>query len=346
MNFDPFKDWFYYSKGQRQGISVLILLIFITPLFTGIVKRIYAPEPLNTESFLREVALLQQKISKAERSSSDTGIRMHANVTTERHPSRRRPVLTPFSFDPNTLTLAEWDSMGMPGYISRSIRNFLASGGGFRYREDFRRIYLLEDWMYDELEAFIELPSRPEIQSAEKGYQSGTNNENKGYGSLATAARATGSHPGSQPNKMADNIIRIAEPLVINLNMADTTELQQIRGIGPAFSRRIVGYRELLGGYVNTKQLMEVYGLDSTRYAAIAEFVSTDTTNIKKINLNTADYTELVRHPYINRQIANAILTIRNQHGPYAEISELLKSYLIDDQTLKKLKPYLCVVNQ
>ena len=343
MNLNPFKDWFYYSKGQRKGISVLLLLIIATPVFTGIAKRMNTPDLLDKKAFLAEVELLQQKMMLATETSAVTTAGVAASKTAEGQTTRPRPKLKPFAFNPNTLTPEEWDSLGMPRHISRSIRNFLAAGGTFRFREDLRRIYLLEDWMYDELEAYIELPERPVRQSAESGSSSASGEEKDGSGSLAAAARDADTQTGSYPNKKTDKVIHVAEPLVVNLNMADTIELQKIRGIGPAFSRRIVGYRELLGGFVNTKQLMEVYGLDSTRYEAIREFVSTDTLHIKKINLNTADYAQLIRHPYINRQTANAILKFRDQHGPYSEINELSKSYLIDDKTIGRIKPYLCI---
>ncbi len=343
MFFNPIKDWLYYSKGQRMGISVLLLLIIATPVVTGIVKRMNTPGPLDKEAFLAEVELLQHKMMMAAESDAKAKTRVEANTAADRQATRQRAELRPFAFDPNTLSAEEWDSLGMPRHISRSIRNFLAAGGSFRFREDLRRIYLLEDWMYEELEAYIELPARP-LQKTAGNSSSSASGEKKGdSGPLVAAARDANNPTGSNPYKKTDHVIHVAEPLLVNLNLADTTELQKIRGIGPAFSRRIVGYRNLLGGFINTEQLLEVFGLDSTRFEAIREFVTTDTMHVNKINLNTADYAELIRHPYINRQTANAILKFRDQHGPYSEINELSKSYLIDSKTIGRIKPYLYI---
>jgi len=332
MFFNPFKDWFYYSKGQRRGICLLLLLILITPAFSGALKRIYVPETLNIEAFLADVEQLESIIKQAEESSTASNTSFRTNNAADRQNSRPQPLLKPFPFDPNRLTPKGWDSLGMPGHISRSVRNFLAAGGAFRYKEDFQKIYLLEDWMYDELEAFIDLPAKPAKQQIQR--------ENTAT-SLSLAANKKNIRNESKTMKRPENVHSSAEPLLINVNIADTFELQKIRGIGPAFSKRIVGYRELLGGFVNTKQLLEVYGLDSTRYEAIRNYITTDTLHIKKINLNTADFSELVRHPYINRQTANAILKFRNQHGPYSDINELSKSYLIDDEAISRIRPYL-----
>ncbi|MEM9858315.1 MAG: helix-hairpin-helix domain-containing protein, partial [Bacteroidota bacterium] len=45
-----------------------------------------------------------------------------------------------------------------------------------------------------------------------------------------------------------------------DINEADTTQLKQLKGIGSVFSRRILKYRKLLGGFVTSDQLSEVYG--------------------------------------------------------------------------------------
>ena len=47
----------------------------------------------------------------------------------------------------------------------------------------------------------------------------------------------------------------------IDLYMASAEEFKQYNGIGAVLSKRIVAYRKRLGGYANSDQLYEVYGL-------------------------------------------------------------------------------------
>lgn len=47
-------------------------------------------------------------------------------------------------------------------------------------------------------------------------------------------------------------------PLVIELNSADSTALVSIRGIGPYYASKILRYREQLGGFHTTRQLKEI----------------------------------------------------------------------------------------
>ena len=69
--------------------------------------------------------------------------------------------------------------------------------------------------------------------------------------------------PRQNSYKQASN--KFPAGTVIELNQADTLTLKKIPGIGSTFARRIVGYRELLGGFYTVHQLAEVYGIDEER---------------------------------------------------------------------------------
>lgn len=128
---------------------------------------------------------------------------------------------------------------------------------------------------------------------------------------------------------------------VVELNSADTMELQLLYGIGPAFARRIVKYRALLGGYIRCEQLMEVYGMDRERYDGIAAHISVDTTLIKRIPVNAATASELSRHPYLDYYQAKAIVNYRRQVGPILNVQDLYKVTLMDSTTVTKIKGYI-----
>ncbi len=312
-------DWFYYSKSQRRGIVVLLVLIFLILIGSEVIKRQRTYRSIDKEAFLREVAIFEEMLRKAEEAEAAA----HKDVVTPVQ-RRQRPIFNPFSFDPNHMKEEDWERLGMPAHISRSIQNFLAAGGQFRYKEDFQRIYLLDDWMYEKLENYIDLPSRPPPRPK-------------------TAERSTTPTPDEVIASEISKPAAPAQPLLVNISRADTMELQKIRGIGPAFSRRIVGYRELLGGYIDGAQLLEVFGLDSTRYESIREFIIADSIAARKININQAEFADLVRHPYIDRQTAGAILNMRRQHGPFAATEDIKQSYLIDEALFQRINPYLCV---
>ena len=129
--------------------------------------------------------------------------------------------------------------------------------------------------------------------------------------------------------------------VVVELNSADTGELQLLRGIGPVYASRIVRYRERLGGYVRKEQLLEVYGMDEERYAGIAEHIEVDTGLVRKLDINTASVAELKSHPYLDYYQARAIVSFRERAGGYNTMADLLFVNLIDEETIKKLRGYI-----
>jgi competence protein ComEA len=130
--------------------------------------------------------------------------------------------------------------------------------------------------------------------------------------------------------------------LHIDLNTADTTELMKLRGIGSTFAKRIVKYRDMLGGYYSNEQLLEVYGFDSLKYEMVKDEVYASDSAIVKINLNKAALKELTKHVYIDWKLANAIIKHRFKK-PYENVDELREVYLVNDTLFRKLAPYFTV---
>ena len=127
----------------------------------------------------------------------------------------------------------------------------------------------------------------------------------------------------------------------VALNTADSAKLTTIYGIGPAFARRIIKYRERLGGFNSKRQLKEVYGLDEEKYAEISGQVTVDPGHLKKININTATFDDLKRMPYLTFKQMNAIIQYRVQHGNYTSAEGLKEIVILNDNTIDKLKPYI-----
>ena len=131
--------------------------------------------------------------------------------------------------------------------------------------------------------------------------------------------------------------------VIVELNTADTTALKQLKGIGTGFAKRIVKFRESLGGFVKKEQLLEVYGFDKEKFDAAAFQLAVDVSKAKKININSASVDDLNKHPYIDKKIATKIFWHRVNKGDYKEVQEILKTNLVDEQTFSKLAPYLTV---
>ena len=136
-------------------------------------------------------------------------------------------------------------------------------------------------------------------------------------------------------------IEKFKEGTVVELNTADTTILKKVPGIGSAFAKRIVGYRNLLGGYYSVTQLSEVYGIDEEKYNSLVTWFSADPSFISALAVNNLSQDSLRRHPYINYNQAKIISQLRKQKGKLNgwENLQLLEEFGEEDKI--RLQHYL-----
>lgn len=57
----------------------------------------------------------------------------------------------------------------------------------------------------------------------------------------------------------------------ININTAGAEELQELSGVGPALSERIIAYREANGRFARIEDLQNVSGIGETRFANLKD---------------------------------------------------------------------------
>lgn len=216
--------------------------------------------------------------------------------------------LNPFPFNPNNMSKEQWEKLGLKEKQISVIENYLKKGGKFYKKDDFKKMYCISLDEYSILEPYIEIPND--------------------YFNKREANKTD---------------ITTKKNLIFELNSSDTIDLQQVNGIGPAFARRIVKYRDLLGGFVKKEQLLEVFGMDSTRYNQIILQLNVDATSIKKIDINKVTLNELKKHPYFDYYIAKSIISYRDKNGFFKNINDLKKVPLIYDDIFNKISPYIII---
>lgn len=134
---------------------------------------------------------------------------------------------------------------------------------------------------------------------------------------------------------------RTKQPLSVELNSADTLTLQLVHGIGPAYARRIVRYRERLGGFLSTDQLLEVYGFTPELLAHITPTLKLDTSGVRRIPINTIELKQLAKHPYVEYYQARDIVRLRQRGVRFHTADDLRTVPSMADSTLERLLPYL-----
>lgn len=129
-----------------------------------------------------------------------------------------------------------------------------------------------------------------------------------------------------------------------DLNKATAEELQEINGIGEVLSRRIITYRNKIGGFVNDIQLKDIYGLDyETREKLIAQFTVKSKPPIEVLDINEAGLLELSEVPYIGYELAREIIDYRLLHEKINNFEELSKLERFPGDKIDRIQLYLSI---
>jgi len=293
--------YFGFKRKEVNGLLVLlglIGLIMLIPYIYGLVKQ---PESITR---IEEEAVLKLALAEKERIAAVTN-----HVPRFKYATKNKAKL--FVFNPNTISQADWEQLGLSAKQASAILRYIERGGRFRKTEDLRKMYTINAEMYGKLAPYVM------ITPADTG-------------GLKSKYSVYAIH---KPDKKA--------PPLIEINSADTIELDKIKGIGMTFANRIVKYRDRIGGFHKKEQLMEVFGIDSVKYNEIKDQVEVDASGIKKININTANIEDFKNHPYIRYKQVNALIQYRKQHGNYGNIADLNKVVVLNQETINRLAAYL-----
>lgn len=127
-----------------------------------------------------------------------------------------------------------------------------------------------------------------------------------------------------------------------DLNTATEEQLQEVSGIGVALSKRIVSYREKVGGFSDDFQLQEVYGLNEEVVKRTLNLFTVKTPiEIVKININTASASDISTIPGMSFEMAKSIWEYRVLRGKLESFDELLKIEGMTERKLQLIQLYL-----
>lgn len=126
----------------------------------------------------------------------------------------------------------------------------------------------------------------------------------------------------------------------IQINEADSLAWVNLPGIGPGFAKRILTFRDRLGGFASAEQLKEVYGIDTLWVKQHMRQFRVGKGVYRFLYVNRAIWNEF-RHPYLSYSQAKVVLNYRKQHGIITDFEALLQIKLIDPLVWERLRPYL-----
>lgn len=315
------REYFTFNRRERRGIffllSIILLLILYLSFSDYFFNYFFPEDKIDFSKFQNEIVAFETE-QKRINDSAERAVRNYfsgSNIPESEN-------IKWFNFNPNNLSEKDWKQLGLSDKQIRTIKNYENKGGKFYKKEDLKKIFGITEKLYSSLEPYIQIPEE------EKEYME---KKSKTKTPLSSSVPARVDKWGGIGDE------------TVELNSADTTELIKLKGIGSTFAKRIIGYRKLLGGFVNKEQLMEVYGFDKEKFDLISAQVTIDISVVKKININLASADELKKHPYIKWKLVQEIVAFRNKNGNFSDLQEIKKLNFADEQLFSKLAPYLTI---
>ena len=313
------EQYFTFTQGEKNGIVALVLLSICTFIVPDVYFYFKPVEHVENDKYQSEVdAFIKEYNERKQLALADTleetssyHFNPYANVDLSSHfkKKEKRPIEY-FDFDPNKISVEEWMRLGFSEKQAESIEKLKAKGFKFYKPEDLKGVFVVGEENYNRLSAYIKIDPN---DFAKKEYSKTAYREKK------------------------------KEKLVVDINIADSTMFEMMRGIGPTLASRIIKYRNRLGGFVTAEQIKEVWNFPDSTYQSLKEQFVVINTAVSKININTADFKTMGTHPYINYTYAKVIDAYRKQHGNFKTVNDLKKIIVINDSIYKKMEPYVTV---
>ena len=291
-----------YSKENRLtaskafGLMALVAILFLFQIGLLIFNKCIRKEPPGSESkrdYGRDYS--NSPIYSAKRYSSK--IRQKGSWS-----KREGKTSLLFYFNPNTIPSDSLVMLGLSEKQAASIIKYRVKGGKFRKKEDFAKMYTVSPDFYRHIENYIRIPHVIEYPDTIRARTT-----------IAPAVNIK-NHNGDttlRKEKKENCEKKAVAPKIIDLNLADSTQLISLYGIGPYFAKKIMEYRKRIGSFAYIEQLLEINGIDNERIEGFRNRVTIADEHIMHFSLDTISVAFMKRNPYIGSYAAQGIVLLR-----------------------------------
>ena len=330
-----------FNRSQRWGILLLLSIIFLGQIGIWSFN--------NIDSVSNESPEIPKDLQQQYDSLKKLALQ------------KRQPKIYPFN--PNYLTDYKGYFLGLTPQQIDKVSAFRQTGRYFQSKQEFKQVAGLSDSLFQKLSPYINIPEyKFKNNTHQHNHKQLTTNDMNlatakdlqsingigpvlskrivkyrkaigGFKDWSQLQKVYGLKPEvitkiQQKFVLKPNTKLIEKPVVKKpINTATADDLQQIYGIGEKLARRIIKYRESIGGFTIKEQVNAVYGLRPETIEQLwNSFKIAHPAKIKiKIDLNDANIKELAKNPYISYQLAKKIVSYRTLHGAFHNFADLLK---------------------
>ena len=294
------REYFSLTRGERQGLQVLCLLVILLMLFRGIMPRIIQPEEQDLTDVNEEYIAFLDSIQALEERRPDRAL------SADRWwPEKNSQTSEPFPFDPNTAGMDDLTSLGIAPGTARILVNYRNAGGKFLRDSDLLRVYGMTKYVFERLQPYINLPGDDSSAATITGFsgefktfelnRADTNQLISVYGigpvfanriiryrdllggfhSPAQLMEVYGFSPAQYEELTRCSYIDTAMIRKLVLNQIDAAGLEEHPYLDRYQARAMISYRDHKGTIKSTQELIENLLLPDSVYRRIRPYLIT-----------------------------------------------------------------------
>ncbi|MHB8260379.1 MAG: ComEA family DNA-binding protein [Bacteroidia bacterium] len=290
--------YFTLNRRERNGMIAIISLVIIL-----LMVKYFVVYHSNTETNKVVVVALDDVAAKFAEQNNDV---TKDNYSTS--PANTKDSL--FYFNPNTINYEQAMMLGFSGKVAHTLINYRNKGGKFYKPVDLKKLYGMDEVLFDKLKPFVQLDKSNSFDTKFKPEE-----------------------------KETHFIKKEKQNISIEINSADSLQWIQLKGIGPGRTKMILKYRSMLGGFYATEQLKEVYYFTDSLYNTIKANLTVNPALIQKLKVNSVDFKTMVHHPYIKYEGTKCIFALKRNKKIIAD--DLKNSSCFSREQLEKVLLYL-----
>ena len=267
-----FKSHFWYTKNQRNGILLLLIIIIFLQLILHF-KNFDSQQMVDLS--LPKITSYNKQLDSLKKKSS------------------KKKKFKIYPFNPNYISDYKGYQLGMN---VDEIDRLLAHREQRLYvnsAKEFQTITKISDSLLQKISPFFKFPEWVKKKNNQQRY-------------------------------ITNSRIYVSEITTVDINKATLKDFTAIEGVDEYISERIIKYRSKLQGFSFKEQLFEVWGLDELMVNKIlSTFSIKNKPIIKKVNINTASFKEVLSNPYIDYELCIQIFDYKDEVAELQSISEI-----------------------
>ena len=220
----------------------------------------------------------------------------------------RKPKIYPFN--PNYITDAKGEQLGMSLAEIDRLLAFRKTNKFINSKEEFQQVTKVSDSLLNNIAPYFKFPDW--VVERNKKLNQVSNKTEK---------------------RVVESDGKKNQPSTLDINKASVYDFLTIEGVEEKLAERIINYRSKLQGFSFLTQIYEVFQIDENIANRIAStFTIIEKPIIKKKNINTIEFKELLKNPYVDYELCKKIFEYRDEVAELQNLSELknIKGFPLD----------------